>query len=126
MNPASVPRVDPASVPRVPTPSAPKVTPNVVPQSPKRPHFPTHSYGTRYKSQAAEYLLAQHIFRCMFDIDSVANHIYDVKGRRKTLNSLCSGPNKEIWLQALSNEFGRLAQSNDAGVRHTDAIDFIK
>ena len=62
----------------------------------------------------------------MFTLEECANHIYDENGKRETINSLITGQNKPIWNQALSNEFGRLAQGNDAGIRHTDAIDFIK
>ena len=30
-----------------------------------------------------------------------------------------------MWKQSLNNEWGRLAQGNTNGVRHTDTIDFI-
>ena len=38
---------------------------------------------------------------------------------------MLKGPNKHIWNQSLSNEWGRLAQGNNNGVQHTDTIDFI-
>ena len=54
-----------------------------------------------------------------------ANNIYRPDGRKETINTLLKGSNREIWTQILSNEWGRLAQSNDKGVRHTDTIEFI-
>ena len=38
---------------------------------------------------------------------------------------MLNGKNKIIWTQALSNEIGRLAQGNDAGVDYTDCFEFI-
>lgn len=32
---------------------------------------------------------------------------------------------RKKWKPALSNEWGRLAQDNDTGVKHTDTIQFI-
>jgi hypothetical protein len=61
----------------------------------------------------------------MFDLEDYANYIHDENGKRETVDSLLAGSNHDVWNQALSNEFGRLAQGNDAGVRFTDAIDFI-
>ena len=132
--PASPTRVQPASVPRVISPKSPSEIPSVSSQSasqqkivpappPKGPYFPRHSYGTRFKAQAAEFLLAQHLFGN--DYFPVVNHIYNEFGKRETVDTLINGPNKDVWLQALSNEFGRCAQGNDAGVRYTDAIEFI-
>ena len=63
---------------------------------------------------------AQHVFEYQ-----QASHIYDANRKKETLDSLLLGPNRDIWLQALSNKFGRLAQGNNAGVSGMDAIDFI-
>ena len=41
------------------------------------------------------------------------------------MDTLLQGSDRNIWLQSLSNEWGRLAQSNDKGVFATDTIDFI-
>jgi len=49
-----------------------------------------------------------------------ANHIFD-----ETIDSLLSGPDSAIWNKSVSNEFGRLAQGNDAGIIGTDTIHFI-
>ena len=65
--------------------------------------------------------MAQHIF----DKHLKAFHIFNDLGEKQTLDMLLEGENKKVWSQALSNELGRLAQGNDAGVRSTDAIDFI-
>ena len=53
------------------------------------------------------------------------NHIYNKNGKRETLNSQRKSSQKEVWEQALSNEWGRLAQGNKFGVQPTDTIDFI-
>ena len=53
------------------------------------------------------------------------NHIYDNNGKRMTLDQLLHSEQAERWNRGLSNELGRLTQSNDAGVRCTDAMDFI-
>ena len=55
--------------------------------------------GTNFRSQAA-----QHIFNTTH-----VSHIYDDNGKKETLTSLLSGDNKELWTQALSNEWGRVA-----------------
>ena len=52
------------------------------------------------------------------------NHIYDQHGIKLSLdNLLCNNPS--LRYQAFSNESGRLTQSNDTGVRCTDAMNFI-
>ena len=88
----------------------------------------THRYKLRnrdittpksYKSRAAQYLLAQHIF-------SKVNHIYNDSGKKLTIDFLIQGDDGTTkWIPALSNEWGRLAQGNKAGVESTDTIEFI-
>jgi len=39
-------------------------------------------------------------------------HIYDKSGRRQTMQKLIKSEERERWLRALSNEWGRLAQDN--------------
>ena len=56
----------------------------------------------------------------------MANHIKSENGQRETLSSLITGKQSHIWLQSLSNELGRLAQGNDAGIKPTDTFTFIK
>ena len=56
----------------------------------------------------------------------VVNHIYNpTTGRKETIDSLRSSPQKDTWEIALSNEWGRLAQGNIHGVTPTDTIEFI-
>ena len=52
------------------------------------------------------------------------NHICDQHGVKLSLVNLLH-KNPIRWYQALSNEFGRLTQSNDAGVRCTNTMNFI-
>ena len=56
----------------------------------------------------------------------IVNHIYNDNGKKETINSLRSSPQREIWEKALSNEWGRLAQGNVYGVNATDTIEFIQ
>ena len=54
------------------------------------------------------------------------NHIYDVNGKKQSLEKVINGKDSEIkWFPALSNEWGRLAQGNDKGVESTNTIKFI-
>ena len=53
------------------------------------------------------------------------NNIYQPDGKKETIESLLQGSNRKIWERSLSNEWGRLAQSNDNNVLATDTIDFI-
>ncbi len=54
------------------------------------------------------------------------NHIYNEKtGKRETIDSLLNSPTRDVWIRAISNEWGRLAQGNNEGVVYQDAIDFI-
>ena len=55
----------------------------------------------------------------------LANHIFDPSGKKQTLDSLLQGPTKAIWQRSASNEFGRLAQGNNHGVKGTNTIQFI-
>jgi hypothetical protein len=79
----------------------------------------THSQGTNFKNIASRVLVAQHIFQYK------AAHIFRPNGTKETIDSMLSGPSKDIWEKSLSNEWGRLAQGNKHGVRSTDTIEFI-
>jgi hypothetical protein len=72
-------------------------------------------------------MLVQHLVQNQhFDyLYPKASHIYNDKGKKEKIGSLLKGKDKHIWSQATSNEFGRLAQGNDAGVKSTDTIKFI-
>ena len=50
--------------------------------------------------------------------------MYNDSGKRETIDSVLKGKSKTIWIQSLSNEWGRLTQGNDRGVKFTDTIDF--
>ena len=54
-----------------------------------------------------------------------ANHIFDANGKKERIDSLLSGPDSIIWNKSVSNDFGRLAQGNDACIIGTDTIHFI-
>jgi hypothetical protein len=75
-----------------------------------------------YKARAAEYLVAQQLFE---EYNHQINHIYNINGKRQTIDTVCKGLDKDIWNQSISNEWGRLAQGNDSGVHFNDVIDFI-
>ena len=55
---------------------------------------------------------------------ATANHIYDKHGIKIFLDHIIHN-NADRWHKALSNEFGRLTQSNDAALGCTEAINFI-
>jgi hypothetical protein len=54
-----------------------------------------------------------------------ANHIYNDKGKKETLDTLLAGTNSTTWTNALCNEYGRLAQGYGGTIVGTDTIDFI-
>ena len=67
----------------------------------------------------------QELFRMEY-----ATNIYHENGKKVTLEEVLSGKytdlaSPEIWNQSLSNEFGRVTQGNDAGVKATDCCEFI-
>ena len=78
-----------------------------------------HCYGENFRARSADHLVAQQIFRFQ------TNHIYKHKGKKETVTSLIIGPNKQIWLRALSHKVGQLVQGSDHGVQSTVTIDFI-
>ena len=53
------------------------------------------------------------------------NYIHDDQGHDNTIYKLLNGPQGQLWSQALSNEPGPLAQSNDSGARITDSMELI-
>ena len=63
-----------------------------------------------HKIRAAKYLLTQHIF-------NKVSHIYNDKGKILSIDFLLQGnERKSRWTPVLSNEWGCLAQGNNAGV----------
>ncbi len=144
--PASSPRVPtqpPAPAPRVPAPSpSPAAPPTVAPAPsnlPPKPsplptslptnttakkHYERQPFRTPSIRQNFQRRRLQHHAQHIFAQPHV-NHIYNEQGKKETLQSLRTGPNKEIWERALSNEYGRLAQGNDFGVQGTNTIKFV-
>jgi len=45
--------------------------------------------------------------------------------KKQTIDSLLAGPDRIIWNKSVSNEFGCLAQGNDAGIIGTNTIQCI-
>ena len=68
----------------------------------------------RFQARAVEQLVAQQVFEKAYIAQ--INHIYNAKGKRETIDSVCKGPQMATWLQSLSNEWGRLAQGNKKGL----------
>ena len=144
--PATSPRVQAAS-PRVQAPtftvekqyeknSVLKNTENKLPPFEtnwqKRQLRPTQSrmqrrYGhERYRGKAIDYLHAQHISSLASQHTSFASHIFNAQGNKQTLDNLINGKEGSTkWIQALSNEWGRLATGNDLGIESTDTIEFV-
>ena len=133
-----LPRVQPAPLSSpAPHPSmkSPKKTPNVHSFSTKatssmvKPIDPRSAEAryrfrprrsTNFRRFALQHIVAHELFRM-----PSMHHIYNDSGKKESLDSLLKGPNGDIWLQALSNEFGRLAKGNGR-VISTDTIEFIR
>ena len=79
-----------------------------------------HDYNLR-STKSPPHLIAQHL---SYD-HKLINHLYRSDGKKETIDSLLTGQNKDTWLRSLSNEWGRLAQGNDNGIKGTDTIEFI-
>ena len=82
-----------------------------------------HSYCIKYLSKQKvkrkvidNFILEDFYFR---------NYIYIETSKREIVDILITRKNKDIWLRSLSNEWGRLAQGNNLGVKGTNTIDFI-
>ena len=113
----------------IPTPksSSKSKPPSVTPTS----HFPStvksrplrRSTRPHFRSQAATYLLAQHIFQ--LNQLQHSGFIYNDDGTKASIDNLLNGKDKIKWDRALSNEVGRLAQGNSSGTAGTDTIEFI-
>ena len=73
----------------------------------------------RFKQLTLQKLTAQQVFTLK------SFHIFQSNGKKETIDTVLNGNDKEIWEEALSNEWGRLVRSNKYGVRSTDIIEFI-
>ncbi len=54
-------------------------------------------------SSSTFFFLAQHLFQ---PPSPVMHHIYNDSRKKQSLDQLVTGPNKDIWMQSTSNEFG--------------------
>lgn len=81
-----------------------------------KPHLIQHTYSQFNDYDIAEYIFDPHFF---------VNHIYKADGTKETIDTLLQGSDSNIWKKSLSNDWGRLAQENDYGVKGTDTIQFI-
>ena len=93
-------------------------------KSPQPCNYRTESrQGTSFRNLAVQHLIANLIFP---SVTQQANHIFHpITGKKETLDSLLKGDDSVHWKRSLSNEWGRLAQGNDHGVKATDTIEFI-
>ena len=77
---------------------------------PKNERFQNYFQHKCNLYSASPSLIAQNLF----DISHTANYIHKPDGSKETIGSLINGDNKTIWLRSLRNNWGRLAQGNDA------------
>ena len=87
-------------------------------------------HGTPFKRRAAEQLQFLPIWNAPPINPTITNkiyvqHIFDPQtGQRETIDTL-RNKYPQLWEPALSNEWGRLSDGNDAGVKGTNTIEFI-
>ena len=78
---------------------------HIIPQ--RRYHLRARQQGINFKAKVAQYLLTQHLF-----IKSMTLHIYNINGKKETINTLLLGANSAKWDRALSNKWGGGVQCN--------------
>jgi hypothetical protein len=137
LSPVTLPRVSPPLKPVNSNLSSPQkdITSVIINAMRKHIQKPTppsrHRYNLRNRRQhntnfrhlATQHLAAQHVFSHKHQ--SACHIINKESGKKENIDSLLKGPERLRWLQAASNEFGRLAQGNKYGVKATNTIDFI-
>ena len=96
--------------------------PSSLPKNARFMNSNPHQYNLRSKVHT---IPDDQVAQSIFNYNNTINHIYTSEGKKETVDLLINGKNKHIWLQSLSNEWGRLAQGNNEGVKGTDTIDFI-
>ena len=52
-------------------------------------------------------------------------HIFDLAGKKLSIDNLITGTDKKVWLGAVDNELGRLAQGLPNKITGTSTINFI-
>ena len=89
-------------------------------QVPVKPRIKIKNPFTNFKELSLHHLLATELFLPHM------HHVYNKHtGRRESAETLLTGPNRDIWNKAVSNEIGRLAKCNQYSVEFTDTIEFI-
>ena len=92
-------------------------------------NMPTHKYNLCSQQNIIHHVYSTYtedkITQYVYNQNYSINYIYDDNRKNETIDSLLSSKNKHIWQCSLSNEWGCLAQGNDAGINGTDTIVFI-
>ena len=103
--------------------------PNSLPNNIRYRITPRNQYNLRSKTHLIHHVSSSYtdedIADYVFSHRNYINHIYDENGKRETIDSLLQGKSSQVWNRSLSNEWGRLADGNDAGIKGTQTIVFI-
>ena len=96
------------------------ISPSVIPPG-------THRYPFRHKRQPQPTLLRKkYALAAAFIGHNEANSVtHPITGDLQEFRHLIVGPDREIWLRSLANEFGRLAQGVGNRIEGTNTIHFI-
>ena len=121
-SPQKVPRVQQVQSPRVQQYHIPSNNHYHNPFLYQPQALPTLYPHTNFQQQALAQLIAQQLHQP----HAYMNHIYNKNtGKKETIDTLLAGENKQTWLKAVSNEFGRLTKGNKYNVKFTDTMEFI-
>ena len=96
-------------------------TPKSIAASAESHHVTTNDFSTMspYADIRLPFTpLANHSLPSLF-------HIFDERGKKQNIDTLISGPSKEIWIKGLDNEIGRLSKGLPNKLKGTETIDFI-
>ena len=87
--------------------------------------LPVHQYPTHDHRQSA-YCKSQYDFAIRQIAIREANSVIDANsGQSLNYRQLSCGPDKEVWIQSLSNDLGRLAQGVGTRIKGTSTIFFM-
>jgi len=105
------------------------LNPTSLPKNVRYRNTPQSQYNLRSKHHLIHHISPNYteddIAEYVFTHHNYINHIYDENGKRETIDSLLQGKSSQVWIRSLSNEWGRLANGNDAGIKGTQTIAFI-
>ena len=79
-------------------------------------HSPRNS-GTNFCTQVAQHLIANHLLKLPH-----AFHIYNKKGKKKTIDTFLIGGDNNTWWKEFWNELGRLTNGIDSQLIATSNI----